>query len=140
MRRRRLAYPDVDLPEVSEPADPSPSMPESASAGAPTVPVVSAPVGLPAEILDGAGSPEAIGDASSQAVSQLILADVSAPRGEALSVLSGLLTPAIISWTNLFLWGPLALTQIILIPCLEQLSLHQIPICLELGLTLQILI
>ena len=61
VRRRRLANPDVDLPEVNESVDPVPGMPESASARAPTVPVVSAPAV----------------DASSQAVSQSILADVS---------------------------------------------------------------
>ena len=78
MRRRRLAYPDLDLPEVSESVVSVPGMPESASAGVAAVPVDSAPAGLPAEILDGAGSLEA-GDASSQAVSQSILADVSTP-------------------------------------------------------------
>ena len=78
MRRRRLAYPDLDLPEVSESVVSVPGMPESASAGAAAVSVDSAPAGLPAEIPDGAGSPEA-GDASSQAVSQSILADFPLP-------------------------------------------------------------
>ena len=78
VRRRRLANPDLDLPEVSESVVSVPGMPESASAGAATVAVDSAPAGLPAEIPDGAGSSEA-GDASSQAVSQSILAGVSAP-------------------------------------------------------------
>ena len=76
--RRRLANPDLDLPEVSESVVSVPGMPESASAGVAAVPVDSAPAGLPAEIQDGARSPEA-GDASYQAVSQSILADVSAP-------------------------------------------------------------
>ena len=78
VRRRRLANPDLDLPVVSESVVSVPGMPESASAGAATVSVDSAPAGLPAEIPDGAGSSEA-GDASSQAVSQSILAGVSAP-------------------------------------------------------------
>ena len=78
VRRRRLANPDLDLPEVSESVVSVPGMPESASAGAATVAVDSAPAGLPAEIPDGAGSSE-VGDASSQAVSQSILAGVSAP-------------------------------------------------------------
>ena len=78
VRRRRLANPDLDLPEVGESVVSVPGMPESASAGAATVVVDSAPAGLPAEIPDGAGSSEA-GDASSQAVSQSILAGVSAP-------------------------------------------------------------
>ena len=72
--RRRLANPDLDPPEVGESVDPVPGMPESASARVTAVP---APGGLPGEIPDGAGSPEA-GDASSQAVSQSILANVSA--------------------------------------------------------------
>ena len=76
--RRRLANPDLDLPEVSESVVSVPGMPESASAGVAAVPVDSAPAGLLAEIQDGARSPEA-GDASYQAVSQSILADVSAP-------------------------------------------------------------
>ena len=76
--RRRLANPDLDLPKVSESVVSVPGMPESASAGVAAVPVDSAPAGLPAEIQDGARSPEA-GDASYQAVSQSILADVSAP-------------------------------------------------------------
>ena len=76
--RRRLANPDLDLPKVSESVVSVPGMPESASAGVAAVPVDSAPAGLPAEIQDGACSPEA-GDASYQAVSQSILADVSAP-------------------------------------------------------------
>ena len=79
VRRRGLANPDLDLPEVSESVVPVPGMPESASAGGTAVPVDSAPAGLPAVIPDGAGSSEA-GDASFQAVSQSILADVSAPR------------------------------------------------------------
>ena len=78
VRRCRLANPDLDLPEVSESVVSVPGMPESASAGVAAVPVDSAPVGLLAEILGGAGSLEA-GDASSQAVSQSILADVSTP-------------------------------------------------------------
>ena len=78
VHRRRLANPDLDLPEVSESVVSVPGMPESASAGAATVAVDSAPAGLPAEIPDGAGSSE-VGDASSQAVSQSILAGVSAP-------------------------------------------------------------
>lgn len=78
VRRRRLANPDLDLPEVSESVVPVPGMPESASAGGTAVPVDSAPAGLPAVIPDGASSSEA-GDAPSQAVSQSILADVSAP-------------------------------------------------------------
>ena len=78
VRRRRLANPDLDLPEVSESVVSVLGMPESASAGAATVAVDSAPAGLPAETLDGAGSSEA-GDASFQAVSQSILAGVSAP-------------------------------------------------------------
>ena len=78
VRRCRLANPDLDLPEVSESVVSVPGMPESASAGVAAVPVDSAPAGLPAEIQDGARSPEA-GDASYQAVSQSILADVSAP-------------------------------------------------------------
>ena len=76
--RRRLANPDLDLPKVSESVVSVPGMPESACAGVAAVPVDSAPAGLPAEIQDGARSPEA-GDASYQAVSQSILADVSAP-------------------------------------------------------------
>ena len=67
--RRRLARPDADPPVVNESVDPVPGMPESASAGAPSVPVVSAPTGPPAVI--------PVVDASSQAVSQSILAGVS---------------------------------------------------------------
>ena len=73
VRRRRLANPYLDPPEVGESVDPVPGMPESASARVTAVP---APGGLLGEIPDGAGSPEA-GDASSQAVSQSILANVS---------------------------------------------------------------
>ena len=43
VRRRRLANPDLDLPEVSESVVSVPGMPESASAGAATVAVDSAP-------------------------------------------------------------------------------------------------
>ena len=68
VRRRRLANPDADPPVVNESVDPVPGMPESASAGAPTVPVVSAPVGPATAVV-----------VSSQAVSQSILADVSMP-------------------------------------------------------------
>lgn len=67
--RRRLARPDADPPVVNESVDPVPGMPESASAGAPSVPVVSAPVGPPVVI--------PVVEASSQAVSQSILACVS---------------------------------------------------------------
>ena len=128
MRRRRLAYPDLDLPEVSESVVSVPGMPESASAGAAAVPVDSAPAGLPAEIPDGAGSPEA-GDASSQAVSQSILADVSA---------SCVLSESVDSCDNqldeLVSLGSIGIGT----NCLEQLLLLQIPICL--GTILQILI
>ena len=88
VRRRRLANPDLDLPEVNESVDPVPGMPESASAGAPSVPVDSAPAGFPVGAPDAAGSPEVIEDASSQAVSQSILADVSGLRGGAPAVVS----------------------------------------------------
>ena len=128
MRRRRLAYPDLDLPEVSESVVSVPGMPESASAGAAAVPVDSAPACLPAEIPDGAGSPGA-GDASSQAVSQSILADVSA---------SCVLSESVDSRDNqldeLVSLGSIGIGT----NCLEQLLLLQIPICL--GTILQILI
>ena len=66
VRRRRLANPVVVPPTVNESVDPVPGMPESASAGASAVPVVSAPAGLPAAT-----------EASSQVVSQSILADIN---------------------------------------------------------------
>ena len=66
VRRRRLANPVVVPPTVNESVDPVPGMPESASAGASAVPVVSAPAGLPAA-----------SEASSQVVSQSILADIN---------------------------------------------------------------
>ena len=85
-------------------------------------------MGLPAEIPDGAGSPEA-GDASSQAVSQSILADVSA---------SCVLSESVDSRDNqldeLVSLGSIGIGT----NCLEQLLLLQIPICL--GTILQILI
>ena len=83
VRRRRLSNPDLDLPENSVSVDPVPGVPESASAGVASVPIDSAPA-VPG-VLDGAGPLEddaapVIEGASSQAVSQSILADVSGPR------------------------------------------------------------
>ena len=85
VRRRRLSNPDLDLPEDGESVDPVPSMPESASDRAASVPVVSAPAVPVSGVLDAASPLEddaaaIIEDgASSRAISQSILADVSGP-------------------------------------------------------------
>ena len=94
VRRCRLSNPDLELHKNSESVDPVPGTPESASAVVASVPVDSAPAVPVSGVLNGAGPLEDDADpviedgASSQAVSQLILADVSGPRSGPPSVLS----------------------------------------------------
>ena len=76
VRRRRLANPDLDPPEVDESVDPVPGMPESASAGVTAVSVDSVP-SVP--VSEDVAAPASEDSASSQAASQSILAGVSGP-------------------------------------------------------------